>query len=68
MEMHETLIRVLSEQIGDYSTEIIITPFAGELTTDVRRAFRRSLIQHLFGWDDLLRLRMRLSFADYLWV
>ncbi|KAF8917721.1 transcription factor IIIC subunit delta N-term-domain-containing protein [Mucidula mucida] len=66
-EMHETLIRVLSEQVGDYSTEIIITPFAGELTTDVRRAFRRSLIQHLFGWDDLLRLRMRLSFADYLW-
>jgi hypothetical protein len=39
-----------------------------ETTTEMREAFRLSLSAHLFGWDEVLRLRMRLSMADFAWV
>ena len=39
-----------------------------EVTPEMRRSFRRSLRQELYGWGDLMSLRMRLSLADYCWV
>jgi len=34
----------------------------------MKENFRFSVSTHLFGWDELLRLRMRLSLADFVWV
>jgi hypothetical protein len=39
-----------------------------EVTPEMRRSFRGSLRQELYGWGDLMSLRMRLSLADYCWV
>jgi hypothetical protein len=39
-----------------------------EATPEMRWSFRRSLRQDLYGWGDLMSLRMRLSLADYCWV
>lgn len=38
-----------------------------EASPEMRRSFCRSLRQELYGWDDLMSLRMRLSLADYCW-
>ena len=34
----------------------------------MKENFRFSVSTHLFGWDELLRLRMRLSLTDFAWV
>ena len=34
----------------------------------MKENFRFSVSTHLFGWDELLRLRMKLSLADFAWV
>jgi general transcription factor 3C protein 4 len=34
----------------------------------MKENFRFSISTHLFGWDELLRLRMKLSLADFAWV
>jgi hypothetical protein len=34
----------------------------------IKENFRFSVSTHLFGWDELLRLRMKLSLADFAWV
>jgi len=53
----------------DYSTQIVIPPQgASGLSDELRNKFRFSLTTHLFGWDQLLTLRMRLSLADFAWV
>jgi hypothetical protein len=38
------------------------------LNDDLRPQLRKSLTTHLFGWPNLLSLRMRLSIADQCWV
>ena len=66
--MHVTLLKVLAPQVADHTTGIALHCLEGSPIDDIRHGFRRSLVQHLFGWDELLRLRMRLAFADYLWA
>ncbi|THH15736.1 hypothetical protein EW146_g4774 [Bondarzewia mesenterica] len=38
-----------------------------QLTDDARKSIRRSLTQHLFGYNSLLSLRLRLAVADFCW-
>ncbi|GBE86530.1 hypothetical protein SCP_0904090 [Sparassis crispa] len=45
--------------------QIVVTPCTAELTPQVRYDFRRSLFTHLFGWDVVLRQRMRLKVAEF---
>lgn len=39
-----------------------------ERVKKMKENFRFSISTHLFGWDELLRLRMKLSLADFAWV
>nr|GAT46332.1 predicted protein [Mycena chlorophos] len=65
--LHEQLLAVLAEIREDDTTSIMIHPWTGGLTTEMRREFRGSLTRHLFGWNGLLRLRLSLGVADFLW-
>ncbi|KAG7450657.1 uncharacterized protein BT62DRAFT_984993 [Guyanagaster necrorhizus] len=65
--LYTEIIKILSVELPDYSTGISIFPWSGPLLPEAKRAFRRSLTKHLFGWDILIALRMRLSVSDYLW-
>lgn len=67
--LHARLLQILRpEFIDDHSLNIAIHPWSGRLSPDMRSEFRNSLSNHLFGWDVLLSLRMRLSLADLAWV
>lgn len=52
----------------DFSKAITVPSCEMGLTDDLRLRFKFSLSTNLFGWDDLLSLRMRLSLADFAWV
>ena len=68
--LRERLLEVLrpGSQQEDDSLKIHLTSWEGEITSDVRVKFRVGLSTNLFGSDDLLSLRMRLSLADISWV
>jgi len=66
-QFHSYILEILRPDFVDHSTDIILLPWSGELVPEIRREFRRSLAKHLFGWDSLLSLRMRLSVADFSW-
>jgi general transcription factor 3C polypeptide 4 len=67
--LHSHVLDVLSARILDPLPPLPAIPmWHGKLEPGMRRAFRRSLRRNLFGWDDLLSLRIRLSVADYCWV
>ena len=73
--LHAEFIRIFSLQESDSTVEldnIDLTAWTPQrispLSSDTRREFRKSLTMHLFGWDVLMSLRMRLSLADYGWV
>ncbi|KDR79253.1 hypothetical protein GALMADRAFT_93153 [Galerina marginata CBS 339.88] len=51
----------------DHSTKISVPMCDKEIDTGIRKRWRESLATHLFGWDELLSLRMRLSLADFAW-
>jgi hypothetical protein len=52
----------------DHSLKVKVTSWHGGITPDVRVKFRVGLSTNLFGSDDLLSLRMRLSLVDVCWV
>jgi general transcription factor 3C protein 4 len=52
----------------DHSLKIKLTSWESNITPDVRVKFRVGLSTNLFGSDDLLSLRMRLSLVDVCWV
>lgn len=63
------VFQVLQQPFDDDSVNIVVAPWsAGGLVPELKADFRRSLTTHLFGWDNLLSLRMRLSVADLCWV
>lgn len=68
--LRERLLEVLrpGSQQEDDSLKIHLTSWEGEITSDVRVKFRVGLSTNLFGSDDLLSLRMKLSLADISWV
>ncbi|KAF4621633.1 hypothetical protein D9613_012593 [Agrocybe pediades] len=51
----------------DHSIQVSLRELTQELNDDVRQKFRQSISDNLFGWDDLLSLRMKLSLADFAW-
>lgn len=61
------ILEILPPQFYDHSVRVTV-PSWTSLTSEMRRDFRKSLTRHLFGWDVLLSLRMRLSLADFAWV
>ncbi|KAF9465990.1 putative zinc-finger of transcription factor IIIC complex-domain-containing protein [Collybia nuda] len=60
------ILEILKPRFDDHSAYVTV-PACTSLTTEMRGIFRKSLTQHLFGWDVLLSLRMRLSLADFAW-
>ncbi|KAJ7621363.1 putative zinc-finger of transcription factor IIIC complex-domain-containing protein [Roridomyces roridus] len=72
-KLHARVLALLSvpsssaEENVDHSRNIDIAPWSGGLQPEMRREFRQSLARHLFGWDEMLRLRMKLSMADFAW-
>ncbi|EDR10144.1 uncharacterized protein LACBIDRAFT_318182 [Laccaria bicolor S238N-H82] len=65
--LHPHFLEILKPTFADHSVDIHIPQCTGEMTPELRRDFRTSLSRHLFGWDVLLSLRMRLSLADFAW-
>ncbi|RDB16625.1 hypothetical protein Hypma_002848 [Hypsizygus marmoreus] len=65
-QLHSRFLQILKPQSADHSVHVAV-PSWPILTPEIRAAFRTSLAQHLFGWDVLLSLRMRLSLADFAW-
>ncbi|KAJ6498553.1 putative zinc-finger of transcription factor IIIC complex-domain-containing protein [Mycena vitilis] len=66
-KLHSRILDILKPNFTDHSASIEIAPWTGELTPEMRSEFRDSLARHLFGWDVMLLLRMRLSLADFAW-
>ncbi|PPQ96911.1 hypothetical protein CVT26_005897 [Gymnopilus dilepis] len=55
-------------QAEDHSTKIIVPHSTLTAVDDgIRAKFRLSLATHLYGWDELFRLRMRLCLGDFAW-
>jgi general transcription factor 3C protein 4 len=74
--LHQRLLGILSlhpftmadPSLAMSHTASALPSWQEEVTPDMRRSFRMSLRRDLFGWSDLMSLRMRLSLADYCWV
>ncbi|KAJ7054193.1 putative zinc-finger of transcription factor IIIC complex-domain-containing protein [Mycena amicta] len=66
-DLHAQLLVVLSLSPENDTTAIRIEPWTGGLSAEMRREFRDSIARHLFGWDGLLGLRLRLGVADFIW-
>ncbi|KXN82242.1 Putative transcription factor tau subunit sfc9 [Leucoagaricus sp. SymC.cos] len=70
-ELHTQILSILDipPDTEDYSLLIEIPPCPDTTLLDsgVRKRFRDSVTRHLFGYDALLRLRLRLSVADFTW-
>jgi general transcription factor 3C polypeptide 4 len=67
--VHARVLEVLRTPSEDHSFAIVLPNWSQEmLIPELRAEFRASLASHLFGWDILLSLRMRLSLADFVWV
>lgn len=74
LRLHSLLIeklRIRDSESHDHTMNIHLDTWQlEENTVDqvLRHDFRSSLKRHLFGYDELLLLRMRLSLADFAWV
>ncbi|KAJ7312923.1 putative zinc-finger of transcription factor IIIC complex-domain-containing protein [Mycena albidolilacea] len=67
-ELHPRVLDILRPNSdSDHTASISIAPWTGELIPEMRREFRESLARHLYGWDVMLSLRMRLALADFAW-
>jgi hypothetical protein len=67
--LHTCLMDLLQSQpIDDDSFNLVIPSTPATFDPQLRDSFRRSLGQHLFGWDVLLSLRLRLAITDFCWV
>ncbi|KAG2040160.1 putative zinc-finger of transcription factor IIIC complex-domain-containing protein [Suillus americanus] len=61
------VLEILSQVPPDQTTTIVLPSWTHGLNDDLRPQLRKSLTTHLFGWHNLLSLRMRLSIADLCW-
>ncbi|KAG6844758.1 hypothetical protein H0H87_003981 [Tephrocybe sp. NHM501043] len=66
VSLYPRILQILQLQLDDRSVNVNL-PTWKHMTPDLRQIFRKSLVQHLFGWDDIFSLRMRLSLADFVW-
>ena len=62
------LLQVLESPEPDDPAMTIVNPWTGDFVPEMRMAFRRQLMTHLFGWDSLVALRLKLAIADFCWV
>lgn len=62
------ILEILSQVPPNQTTSIVLPSWTQGLNDDLRPQLRKSLTTHLFGWPNLLSLRMRLSIADQCWV
>ncbi|CAK5274150.1 unnamed protein product [Mycena citricolor] len=65
--LHSRLLDIIKPNFSDHSSGISIQAWDGELGPVVREEFKQSLKRHLFGWNDLLSLRLRLAVGDFVW-
>ncbi|KAE9399582.1 hypothetical protein BT96DRAFT_993904 [Gymnopus androsaceus JB14] len=71
--LHSPLIKMLGirnseAEDGDHTMNIHLDQMQEDTLDDsLRQDFRNSLKRHLFGYNELLLLRMRLSLADFAW-
>ncbi|KAG6909755.1 hypothetical protein DXG01_015471 [Tephrocybe rancida] len=66
LAFYPQILQILKPQLHDHSV-LVDVPTWTSMTPELRQIFRTSLVQHLFGWDVLFSLRMRLSMADFVW-
>lgn len=67
-EICPRLLEVLDQSPQDESTAVSVPPSSQGVGEDLQRRLRESLATHLFGWNGLFSLRVRLSVADMCWV
>ncbi|TFK20065.1 hypothetical protein FA15DRAFT_759627 [Coprinopsis marcescibilis] len=63
----ESALNLIHAPIQDHTLNIDIPKLEIGLNEQVRSEFRQSLQSHLFGWSEIISLRMRLSVADFIW-
>ncbi|KAF9220011.1 hypothetical protein BS17DRAFT_854039 [Gyrodon lividus] len=66
-ELCPRLLEALNQIPQDDSTAVVVPAWSQGLGAELQLQLRRSFATHLFGWDGLLSLRMRLSVADMCW-
>ena len=67
--LRERFLEVIRSRFPeDHSSKIKLASWEGDITPDVRVKFRVGLSTNLFGSDDLMSLRMKLSLVDVCWV
>ena len=67
--IRSTILRILRSPFVNDSLNVTISARSGShLTPELKLDFQHSLKSYLFGWNDLLNLRMRLAVADLCWV
>ena len=69
-ECYGQLLETLRPISTDDCSKTVIIPSwgSGDVSAELREQFRISLATHLYGWDEIMSLRMRLSLADFAWV
>ncbi|KAF8552235.1 hypothetical protein OG21DRAFT_1535864 [Imleria badia] len=67
VELCPRLLEVLDQSPQDEPPVVSVPPSSQRIGVELQRQLRESLATHLFGWDGLLSLRMRLSIADMCW-
>ena len=67
-EVCPRLLEVLDQSPQDESPAVSVPPSSQGIGAERQRQLRESLVTHLFGWNGLLSLRMRLSISDMCWV
>ena len=67
-EICPRLLEILDQSLQDESPPVSVPPSSQGVGVELQSQLRESLATHLFGWNGLLSLRMRLSVADMCWV
>ncbi|KAF9527262.1 transcription factor IIIC subunit delta N-term-domain-containing protein [Crepidotus variabilis] len=66
--LHTQLLNILRPPSAeDFSKDNILAPWSSDLDSDFKPDLRLSFATHLYGWDQVLALKMRLSLADFIW-
>ncbi|PCH44432.1 hypothetical protein WOLCODRAFT_105111 [Wolfiporia cocos MD-104 SS10] len=65
-KVNQSLLQILQQGPPlEHIVHITVPQYNGELTTGMRRNFKKSLSMHLFGWSPLLSQRLRYVIADF---
>ncbi|KAJ7249546.1 transcription factor IIIC subunit delta N-term-domain-containing protein [Mycena haematopus] len=67
LEHQPRLIQILLANTDKSPPILVIPTWSGDIDSQMRLDFRRSVKQHLYGCNILLSLRLRLSVAEFCW-